>query len=113
MSTQPWIEPRVCISFPTAETQDLIEINGGAFIFYMSQYPRGLQLRQDHFIEYVLCTYVAGPVQILGSPDDDKDHELTHSYVVDTFMETYGSQVESVDEVFGEDSPYAAIVKVL
>ena len=55
-------------------------------------------------------THTHGSLQILGSVNDR--NELTHSYVVDTFMETYSNQVENVDEVFGDDSPYATVVKV-
>ena len=52
---------------------------------------------------------MCGPTQITG---DSEDHELTHSYIVNTFMESYGSQVENADEVFSDESHYAAIVKV-
>ena len=52
---------------------------------------------------------MCGPIQITG---DSEDHELTHSYIVNTFMESYGGQVENADEVFSDESHYAAIVKV-
>ena len=52
---------------------------------------------------------VCGPIQVTG---DSEEHELTHSYIVDSFMKSYGSQVENADEVFSDESHYAAIVKV-
>ena len=52
------------------------------------------------------------PIQILTS-SSSVNNELTHSHIINTFMETYGNQVESADEVFGDESQYTAIVKVL
>ena len=48
-------------------------------------------------------------MQILG---DSVNNELTHSHIIETFMETYGNQVENADKVFGDESHYTAIVKV-
>ena len=51
-----------------------------------------------------------GSMQIVADSGDK--NELNHSHIVDTFMETYGNQVENADEVFGDESYYTTIVKV-
>jgi len=45
--------------------------------------------------------------------DTDVEQQLNHSDIVESFMDEYGGRVESAEEVFGDDSVYTAIVKVI
>jgi len=45
--------------------------------------------------------------------DTDLEQQLNHSDIVESFMHEYGGRVESAEEVFGDDSVYTAIVKVI